>query len=365
MTRLRASARLVTLLGLALLAGVGVSAQSGVFSRLPAEALDAATPMTRVRGVPGSMTLLTRDCRSVPTSAVRRRIVDIAVQEWAFFGFPIAAANTFEGEPSGGDTPILAGGLAEPGFPGPGDRRRSRIPPEEAMRVAASIAGYWAVTPEGSWIVERQNDAWQGPAGAGARWQNPWSAAFISWVMCEAGLGAPGEFQRAVAHHTYVDQAIRARDGAATLAAYVARDAGEVSPEPGDLFCTSRRPSYRTIAERRRQSGVGARMHCDIVVQVDEDAARLLVIGGNVRGVVAMKVLPAMRSARGHLRPVDQSTSQGVRPFFAHLDLRAAPIDVRALDATPTFKAITCQTAFRPPVQLAGLNLAPPTARAC
>ena len=171
--------------------------------------------------------------------------------------------------------------------------RRSRLPPAEAARVAASIAGYWAVTPEGSWIVARQNDRWNGPDGIAARWNAPWSAAFVSWVMCEAGLGATTQFQRAVAHHTYIDQAIRARDGRAPEAAFVAYDAGETAIAPGDLLCSSRRPAYRTIAERRRQMGVGARSHCDVVVQVDEARERILAIGGNVRGVVSLKPLPA------------------------------------------------------------------------
>ena len=92
---------------------------------------------------------------------------------------------------------------------------RSRLPPAEAARVAASIAGYWAVTPEGSWIVARQNDRWNGEDGIAARWNAPWSAAFVSWVMCEAGLGTNARFQRAIAHHAYIDQAIRARDGRA------------------------------------------------------------------------------------------------------------------------------------------------------
>ena len=159
----------------------------------------------------------------------------------------------------------------------------------------ASIAGYWAVTPEGSWIVGRQNDDWKGPDGIGARWNAPWSAAFISWVMCEAGLGKAAQFQRAIAHHAYIDQAIRARDGRAAQAAFAAYDMGETAINPGDLLCSSRRPVYRTLAERRRQPGVGARTHCDIVVKVDETRERILAIGGNVRATVSLKLLRAQR----------------------------------------------------------------------
>ena len=104
-----------------------------------------------------------------------------------------------------------------------------------------------------------------------------------------------GQFQRAIAHHAYIDQAIRARDGRVPQAAFAAYDMGEAPIAPGDLLCSARRPVYRAIADRRRQMGNGARTHCDIVVKVDEARERILVIGGNVRGVVALKLLKAQR----------------------------------------------------------------------
>ena len=160
------------------------------------------------------------------------------------------------------------------------------------------------MTPKGPGSSARQNERWNGPDGIAARWNAPWSAAFISWVMCEAGLGTTSQFQRAIAHHAYIDQAIRARDGRAPQAAFAAYDAGETAIAPGDLLCSSRRPAYRTIAERRRQMGVGARTHCDVVVKVDEARERILAIGGNVRGVVSLKLLRAVREAGRPLRLV-------------------------------------------------------------
>ena len=312
----------VQLLGLTvftLAAAEGTSGQQPAFERLPADVLDVVPPSAHVRGMPGAMRVQPPTCRSLPTADTRRRIVDVAVQEWGFFGFRVAPAT------SGGDDDA------------PEERRRrSRLPPAEAARLAPSIAGYWAVTPEGSWIVARQNDRWNGPDGIAARWNAPWSAAFVSWVMCEAGLGATTQFQRAIAHHTYIDQAIRARDGRAPQAAFVAYDPGETAIAPGDLLCSSRRPAYRTIAERRRQMGVGARSHCDVVVKVDEVRERIHAIGGNVRGVVSLKQLPAVRESGRPLRP---ATGGGERPMFAHLKLRAAPIDANALDASPTIAA--------------------------
>jgi hypothetical protein len=323
-------------LAISLAAGSAIGAQAGV-DRLAVNVLDVVPPSARVRGLPGRMAIQQRPCRALPSRDTRRRIVDVAVQEWAFFGFRVVDRTEASEELTLPREAFDANG-GPPDFSG--GRRRSRLPPEEAARVAASIAGYWAVTPEGSWIVARQNDEWNGPDGIAARWNAPWSAAFISWVMCEAGLGTTNQFQRAIAHHAYIDQAIRARDGAAPQAAFTAHDTGEKAITPGDLLCSSRRPVYRTIADRRRQTGVGARTHCDVVVKVDEASERILAIGGNVRGVVSLKLLRAQRDAGRPLRVVDPDEDS--RPVFAHLQLRADPIDASPFDTSPTMKAVGC-----------------------
>jgi hypothetical protein len=273
---------------------------------LAADVRDVLPPSARVRGVPGSMSIQPRECRTLPSAEVRARIVSVALQQWDFFGSRISDYSEVEDEAD--DPPS-----SEP------RRRRSRLPPAEAARVAPSIAGYWAVTPEGAWIVARQNDRWNGEDGIAARWNAPWSAAFISWMMCESGLGTNAQFHRAIAHHSYIDQAIRARDGRAPQAAFVAYDPGETTIGAGDLLCSSRRPVYRTIADRRRQMGVGARSHCDVVVKVDEPGQRVHAIGGNVRGVVSLKLFPAVLPAG---KPLRVGTGDEDRPMFAHLKLR-------------------------------------------
>ena len=120
----------------------------------------------------------------------------------------------------------------------------------------------------------------------------------------------------------------------------MAHDVGEVAVAPGDLLCSSRRPAYRSIADRRRQMGTGARSHCDIVVKVDEAMGRVVAIGGNVRGVVSLKVLPAARVG-GNLRP---STGNDERPMFAHLKLRAASIEAHAINSSPTVASLPCRS---------------------
>ncbi len=334
-------------------AAATVSARQAGLERLPAKVFDVVPPSAHVRGAPGDMTVRPQACRMLATGDARRRMVDIAVQEWAFFGFRIVDRTDITDRSTFGNE-VVDGSGESPDWPNTG-RRLSRLPPEEAARVAASIAGYWAVTPEGSWIVKKQNDDWNGPYGLAVRWNAPWSAAFVSWVMCEAGLGTLSQFQRAIAHHTYIDQAIRAREGRAPQAAFIAYDAGETAITPGDLLCSSRRPAYRTIADRRRQLGVGARSHCDIVVKVDEARERILAIGGNVRGAVSLKVLGADRAAGRPLRLVDLEED---RPIFAHLKLRADPIEANALDGSPTIKAFGCALASRTPAFVDAVHVA-------
>ena len=311
-------------------------AQQAAFDRLPPDLLDAVAPSARVTGGPGAMQIRRTTCRTAPPNEVRQRIVDLAAQEWAFFGF-IVVDRTLDG-------------ASGPGQP---RRRRWRRPGRaESARVADSIAGYWTVTPQGGWIIDAQNAAWRGPRGVGSRWCYPWSAAFVSWVMCEAGLGEASRFRRAVAHHVYIDQAIRARGDETPVAAFAAYDVGEAPVAPGDLLCSARRPAYRSIAERRRQMGVGARTHCDVVVKADPSRRRILAIGGNVRGAVSLKLLSAAAGPDGSLRPLP-----GRRRIFAHLKLHAAPIAPDALDYTPTMRAVRCADGFSLPRQVAAAGL--------
>jgi hypothetical protein len=79
---------------------------------------------------------------------------------------------------------------------------------------------------------------------------------------------------------------------------------------------------------------------------IDEARERILVIGGNVRGIVALKLSRAQREARKPLRVVDPDEDE--RPVFAHLRLRAAPIATDALDTSATLKAVGCTGGARP-----------------
>jgi hypothetical protein len=272
--------------------------------RLPRASLDVMPPSERVRGEPGDIQVIDRTCRQYTGVDVRQRIVDIARQEWAFFGHSVIDMTSQEEQAR--DNGRL-----------PRFWRSDWMTEEEAYRLADDVAGYWAAAPDSSWIVNRQNQRWR-DIGITARWRDFWSAAFTSWVMCESGLGQPEQFQRAIAHHTYIDQAIRSRDGLEPAAAYTAYDIGEQQILPGDMLCRGSRPEYRNLNERRAHMGQGARTHCDVVVELDTANQRIKVIGGNVRGSVRMKLLPAGQSDFGDLMPLPY----GSRQMFIHLSLK-------------------------------------------
>ena len=125
------------------------AAQQQPLNRLPPETLDVPAPSMRIRGIPGEMIVQARPCRVAPSEDVRRRIVDVAARN----GASSDSAWSIR-------TEILP--RVELGSDGPPNRpegaterttsdreprrRRPRLSPEESGRVAATIAGYWAVT---------------------------------------------------------------------------------------------------------------------------------------------------------------------------------------------------------------------------
>ncbi len=313
----------------AALAAGAAEAQVMPMDRMSGAGLEVHSPDLRVSGAPGSMRIDESGCtQRYEPADIRRRIVDIAVQEWAFFGFSIA-------DQTGPPPPLRRGNFV----------RRPWMDPAESQRVAASIAGYWSVTPDGAWILERQNDFWNGPLGVGERWRDPWSAAFISWTLCEAGLSESSEFRRSINHRTYIDQAIHARDNGNGNTAYVAYDVGELEIEPGDLLCSASRHGYRSLADRRRALGEGARTHCDIVVHVDPGKDRIFGIGGNVLGRVSLKLIYATRDPENN--QLHAEVGRGRRTVFAHLKLSAASDDDIGLLHSPSIRALAGDPARR------------------
>lgn len=129
----------------------------------------------------------------------------------------------------------------------------------------------------------------------------PWSAAFISWVAREAGLGAD-EFVFSEAHVDYAGAAWQAgideAAGRPTPQALRACDLMRTPPRPGDLVCHARGArgaaldGFGKIGEwlaARPTGGAPLPMHCDVVVGVD--GAGFDAVGGNVLQSVTLRRL--------------------------------------------------------------------------
>ena len=114
-----------------------------------------------------------------------------------------------------------------------------------------------------------------------------WSAAFISWVMQEAGAG--DEFIYSALHADYINQAIEDRG---SEAAFIAHPINEYSLQPGDLIGANRPDSDGSDGsdvivsyDDAVDTGVYS-SHVDIVVAIRP--GEIDVIGGNVSGSVTL-----------------------------------------------------------------------------
>tara|TARA_R110002153_G_scaffold54854_2_gene152525 strand:+ start:2924 stop:3592 length:669 start_codon:yes stop_codon:yes gene_type:complete len=136
-------------------------------------------------------------------------------------------------------------------------------------------------------MYQRLKDYWDTVGWSESRWsppqKEPWSAAFISYVMKKAGAG--DDFKYDASHSTYIRQAVKNKkeNNSNPFKAYKLNDK-EATPKVGDLVCYSRES---TIDLYDRTSGY--KSHCDIVVSQTPDSIDL--IGGNVGHTVKKKTL--------------------------------------------------------------------------
>jgi hypothetical protein len=240
-----------------------------------------------------------------PTATTRQHILDAAALEWAAFDFPrlsFAREKTFAIIP-----PALSPKISETSGRGTSPSLISIGAMEDDASVRARIGAYWAAVP-GAYadVIGTQNQLWATSSGR-AGWAEYWSAAFISYVMCKAGL-TNAQFLRAESHREYIQAAIQARASADKTYLYHAYDVGERLPAPGDIICAAREEAANTINSVAdfKASPHGA-YHCDIVVGYDTDIAKkppgyVYAIGGNVLNAVTMTETPVGSGMR--LKPL-------------------------------------------------------------
>lgn len=129
-----------------------------------------------------------------------------------------------------------------------------------------------------------------------------WSAAFISWVMKQAGAG--DSFKYSALHSNYIADAVSSRKSRDSNAAFYAYTLDEYSPQVGDLVGIPRGSGVTF------DSPAGYKSHADIVVAVRPGEIDL--VGGNVSDSVSMKTLKT--DSRGRILS-GQKNSDGFESF--------------------------------------------------
>lgn len=186
-----------------------------------------------------------------PAPAVRQALLAHADEEWRFFGRQVVVLR-------GDEESIPHVGAWE----------------DDDGTYAGRVNAYWRVVGK--------------PNVGGMDCQYPWSAAFVSWLMWQAGI--PDEqFPAAPAHGIYIARIVN--DSIYPGRFFVPRRVEDYSPEPGDLICAYRGPlmpavDYEPVSPDTFR---GTNTHCDLVVT--KTGQVLEAIGGNVRNSVSKSVL--------------------------------------------------------------------------
>jgi hypothetical protein len=141
----------------------------------------------------------------------------------------------------------------------------------------------------------------------------PWSAAFISYIVRQAGVSAEA-FEFANAHRAYIYDAFAVSaaevDGKDSTRSYRACPVFTTRPRVGDLICFQREPALAGKSEAEMREIIRGEVadqtkarsvrqtHCDVVASVDAAAHKLYVIGGNVEQSVTVKKLNLRRGLK-------------------------------------------------------------------
>ncbi|MFN8397873.1 MAG: DUF2272 domain-containing protein, partial [Bacteroidia bacterium] len=150
-------------------------------------------------------------------------------------------------------------------------------------RVAGSrtaLTNYWGVVGSRPTASNLGSLSWQD--------DHPWSAAFISFVVNEAGIG--DHFFLSAGHACYIAWARQNQlTGYANnpFKAFATTEPDAAWPAPGDILCKNREGGQLTVDNIR----CGNVSHCDVVVEVDRTLRRLITIGGNVDDRVARRTV--------------------------------------------------------------------------
>ncbi len=243
---------------------------------LPALCLLLASCAGPERPSPGTGTWAGRAIGAppAPKPGVRQAMISRATREWDFFGR---------------QTVVMKG--SKESIPNVGSWE------DDDSRYSSRVNAYWRAVGK--------SDLY------GMDCRQPWSSAFMGWVM--GGAGVPeSQFRRSPAHWIYLSGMI---DQASYPGRYfVPRRITDYSPNPGDLICAYRGHSRPSSSGGYTSAGglSGKPTHCDLVVK--KSGRTLEAIGGNVRNSVSKVTLEL--DGGGRLQRVPR------RPWFLILENR-------------------------------------------
>jgi hypothetical protein len=143
--------------------------------------------------------------------------------------------------------------------------------------------------------VYPDSDGWR------AMKSEPWSAAFISYLMRMGGAGI--QFPYSMSHSTYVMRAVQNRLSGNTKNTITAYSITEVMPSVGDLMWRGRKSEdpkaidttgwgFDDIKKHVKSGGDEFPSHCDVITSVELTEKYLYIIGGNVANTVLRMKVP-------------------------------------------------------------------------
>lgn len=209
--------------------------------------------------------------RRLPGDQVAAHLVDVALREWREWGRTRVDATD-------GRARLVHAGAHE-----------NDTAPFDAQ---ARVHRYWAL---GTGSADE--------SGAPPRPAAPWSAAFISFLMQQIGVGEPA-FVGDAAHARYLRALLRHAREAGSEAQFELLLAGDEAPRAGDLLCGPRNVSrLRDRITLLRMETLDdleflTASHCDLVVAVDRRRRVASAVGGNVFDSVARTELPLAADGR-------------------------------------------------------------------
>ncbi|MFN7678130.1 MAG: DUF2272 domain-containing protein [Cyanobacteriota bacterium] len=227
--------------------GIGLLLSKQVTST-PTTVTPLPTPVDRSEGLSNPIDSPKSE-RSLPT-----RIVDQAIAEWDFFG-----------------RPLLRDGV-------PIHRGKNERDDGQWQRIRT----YWRDGVLNNSILRQEDISSE---------DNPWSAAFISFIFRTAG--ARDQFPYSPTHSLYIKQAIENKIQATPNSSFIGHRISDYAPQPGHLICRTRSWAKNEVTYDNAVTYDFFPSRCELVVRSSPN--QIDVIGGDQKDSVMREQVKAVQ----------------------------------------------------------------------